>query len=567
MAPFHRVTFRHARAAGILAALAGLQMAPLAHAQLDLGRIIRQSLTPSRLVPGAVPRPPSPGQPAGYDAQQCNKAANWLAADVAMLPPEFAENGRFGTVAGRPAENRINYRPRKTGPLGDVVPSGIPRDNWLLEDSRFIPHFGKPYDQMSDAELAELQKTGIACRMMGRTANGVMVDMAVYSRVFAPGIFPTYAKGVQTIRAARREVRDAADLFASLPATDDGYQTYLNMADNAPRLRGFMSASELEAFNSAMEAANGRVARPALDRLAQQQIASAQGCEGLVAVSKLIVDMTGDERNSPMHNDPTVKALKAKQDDIARELHRAERARIDALGCGLVGLERGVAYSNEIEPRYRKYIHIASINELWEEFLRKRHAMIEASRPELSSRIGQTWDESGLAALVSRYIPFGKDQQTAAGTALLTRVAEQKDEIEKRRVLGANHAGGAPAKNGAIVKASASAKSGGAIKATKAVAAAEPDDESEEPLAKGEPSESVMYDLIKNHFDSQAARINAANEACANGPSGNDVFGAVACLGVMATKGGAVARRSRSPVSKSSDATAPVASLASSAIT
>ncbi len=535
MPALYRQSLNHARQAGAALVLLAMQGLPEAYAQIDLGRMIRQQLNQATRPDQATPRPSSL-LPKGADAQQCTQAANWLASDVSTLPPEFADNGRFGTVPGRTQETRIVIKQPKTGPLGEVKPSGISRDNWLLEDSRFVPQFGKPYDQLSNAEITELQKIGLSCRMMGRTAGGVTVDMGVYTRVFAVGAFPTFVKGLQQIRATRQEVRDASTLLNSMPDSDEGYKTYEQIAANAPRLRGFMTASELDKFDAAMASANERVAKPALQRQAQQSIASAQGYDGLVTVSKLIAEMTEDSRSSPMQNDPTVKALTAKQNDIARELQRLEHARIDALGSGLVGLERGVAYSNEIEPRYRKYIRVGPINDLWQEFITKRHAMIETSRPELSRRIAQTWDEAGLKALVDKYIPFGLDQQTAAGTALLTSVTEQKDAIEKRRILGANKAE-APVKSNAVAKAATPAKTV-QTKGAKAVAAVEQDeDDEEEPLAKGEPSESVMYDMVKLRFDRQAAKIAETSANCERGPSGNDVVGAMVCLGAMATKG------------------------------
>ncbi|MBB1160645.1 hypothetical protein [Aquariibacter albus] len=515
-----------------------LQSSNPALAEIDLGKIFRDAVNRARVDQGVPGRPPS-YMPQGADAQQCTKAANWLALDVSNLPPEFAENGRFGAAAGRAPERRINYRPEKTGPLGEIKPSGLPRDNWLLEDSRFVAGFGKPYDQLSASDLQGLQKLGFDCRMMGRTPDGVMVDMGFFGRAFSQGIFPQYAKGVQSIRAARQEIRDAYAALGGLPPTDDGYKAYQAIAADAPRLRGFMSAADLDMFDPVMAEANERVAKPALERLARGYIETQRGYEGMVAIEALIAELTGGQRHSPRNNNPTVKALEAKQEEIALDLQKIERARVDALGSGLVGLERGVAYSNEIEPRYRKYIHIGPINALWEDFIKKRHAMIGAAQQDFGRRISQASSEADLNALVARYIPFELDQQTAAGTALLTKVAEQKDEIEKRRILGSSYAGSAAEKVASSGKNNtSSSKVNGAGKNQKtSVATDQADDEGPEPLAKGEPSESVMYDLVKKRFDDQAAKINELNQNCASGPQGNDVVGAMMCLGAMANKG------------------------------
>lgn len=550
MPAFYCPSTRPARQIAVVIALLSANGIPAAQAQIDLGSMLRKALPTARTLPGAAARPGS-NLITNVNSSECTNAATWLASDVSTLPPEFADNGRFGRTVGRaepatqefmgtPTESLFRSSGEKYGRHAEVKRSEIPRDNWLLEDSRFVPHFGKPYDQMTDQEIMENRKIGANCQMMGRTAQGVTVDIRVYERVFSTGIFPVYARGLQTIRATRQEIREATALLKSMPDSDDSYQIYVKILQNAPRLRGFMTVPDRLAFEPALEAADTRVAKPAMVRQAQQYLATAQGYEGMVAVHQLIADMGGAERNAPARNDAMVKALLVKRDELAKDLHRMEHGRIDALGTGLVGLERGVAYSNEIEPRYRKYIKIGPIEELWNEFISKRHAMIESSRPELTRRIAQTWDEDGLKKLVDKYIPFGLDQGTAAGTALLTRVTEQRDEIEKRRVLGANYAAtpahaSAATAGGASLKTAAATKGGTAAKAVK-TAVAEPDSDAE-PLAKGEPSESEMYDLLKGQFDEKAANIKAANANCERGPSGNDVFGAINCLGIMAKKG------------------------------
>ena len=518
-------------AAAVLFALAGL---PQAQAQLNFNQLLRPM--PAARVDANARRAQMEADRAGQDAF-CSKAMAWLADNSAQPPGADARRATDGGTQRSPmppSRSPLSDRSsrRASGDAGPGSPANVPRDAWLLEDSRFIPYFGKAYDQLSDDELTRYGQMARSCRAAPRTAGTMPVDISVFGRVFMPRLFPMLSKGVQALRAGRQEAQAAISQLDALAPGAGGLEGYQQLVADAPRLRSFLSAQDAEAFDRAMKGANERVARPAMANLAQQTIASAQGYEGLVAVNKLLREMQPTDRRANASADAaTLQQLTARQSALAGGLAREEKARLGALGAGVVGLERGVAWAKDFNASYGKLADVPEIADVWRDFLKRRNELIDASRPELSRRIGQTRDVNELQALMAKYLPLESDQRTEGGTALATRAAEQRDAFDKRRILGDSAVAAAPASDG-------SSKGGHAP--AKAVPAAEP-------LAKGEPSESEMYDLVKQQFDNQAAKVRRMAEMCKNGSMNNknDPAAGLLCLTGMfgSAAGGAEAMK------------------------
>lgn len=511
MAEAHSRVAPRLRARACILVVLGLTGLPAARAQINLNQLLRAA---PPLRPQQIDMQSRRAQIEADRASQqdfCAKGLAWL-SDTSTLPPAADPHRNQDTGGRRAGMAARTPSARADGLEGARRPpaASIPRDAWLLEDSRFAPQFGKPYDQLSPDELARFQKMGAGCRSAGRVAGVAPSDQAFFSRVFMPMLFPTLSKGVQAIRAGRQDALAAISKLDTLAPGEDGVQAYQQIAADAAQLRSFMATSEADAFDRALQAANERVVRPAMASMAQHTIARAQGYEGLVAVNKLLRELDPANRRAPSSGDAaTLQQLAAKQSAIAGALAREEKARLAALGAGVVGLERGVAWSKEFNARYGNFTDVREIADVWRDFLARRGALIEASRAELSRRIGQARDAAELDALMARYLPLESDQRSEGGTALATRVAEQRDAIDKRRVLGDTVA--TPAADGARGGQAAPAR----------VAA--------EPLAKGEPSESDMYDLVKEQFDAQARKIRQMAGMCKSGGS-NDPAAALLCL-------------------------------------
>lgn len=216
-------------------ALLALQIAAptFAQQQVDLNRLLRIVETPKNKPAEESLKHLRKGEVVPAEQQDfCIKGLAWL-ADTSTLP---------------------------------ATPSALSRDAWLLEDRRFVPLFGKPYDQMSADERATVQSWAGGCAKTPAAARPqAEVDVDFFARVFAPARFAPLSSEVQAIRAGREEVRVAVVTLRALAPGETGMNAYRQVAADAPRLRAYMSDYDVDAFDKTLKAAAARVAAGALN--------------------------------------------------------------------------------------------------------------------------------------------------------------------------------------------------------------------------------------------------------------------------------------------------------------
>ncbi len=429
----------------------------------------------------------------------CGRIQAWL-SDTAGVPPEVLER-RFGGGAGR------------TDPAAAAVQ--LPYESWLFQDARFASAFGKRFDEVPAEERATLQTAGNGC-ISPRNARGQAIsDNVLFLRAFDPRYHPGYAQGVQKIREAQTQIDAAKKDLALLAPDDDGLRRYRELAAQAARLRLFLGVEQRSAYEQALAQAQTRVAQPVLARRAGDAVAQAKGYAGLTALVELQAEMTRDGGAVPP-------GLRERQTQIALELVAHERARVDALGNGLVGLERGVQWHREYAIRYGAKLvpAVPQLRAMLEHFEVRRAAILDASQAELGARIVQVKSDGELQQLVAQYVPLEFDQRQTSGTGLMTRVAAQRETLHKRSVIGTPPtAPTQPATQAPAAPARAPVAS-----------------------ADGGPSESEMYDAFNQLLQAQNAQAAGVAERCNNRDFQGDAVLAMQCLqygmGVGTTRGG-----------------------------
>lgn len=434
--------------------------------------------------------------------QGCERIQTWL-SDTSGVPPEVLDR-RFGGGAGR-ADPKA------------AAATQLPYESWLFQDARFVPAFGKRFDEVPTDERAALQQAGNGC-VPPRNARGQAIsDNMLFFRAFDSRYHPRYVDGVQKIREAQSHVGTAKKDLALLAPDDDGLRRYRELAAQAARLSLFLDVEQRAAYQQALAQAQTRIVQPVLARRAGEAVSQANGYTGLTALVELQSEMARDGGAVPP-------GLRERQADIARELVAQERSRVDALGSGLVGLERGVQWHREYATRYgaRLVPAVPQLRAMLEHFEQRRAAVLDASQAELSARIAQVKSDGELQQLVAQYIPLEFDQRQTSGTALMTRVAEQRDTLHKRSVIGTQTATAAPAPPATPAQAAPA----------RAVAAP----------ADGGPSESDMYDAFNDLLQAQNAQATSVAERCNNRDFQGDPVLAMQCLqfglGVGMTRGG-----------------------------
>jgi hypothetical protein len=445
----------------------------------------------------------------------CAKITEWL-SNIDSLPLEIQQR-RFG--GARPGAQ-----------AGSAAALQIPYESWLLEDARFVPTFGQPFDALPADERERLQHAGNGCQAPRNARGQATADNTLFYRAFLPQYFPVYAQGVKAIRATRLEIDTARKELPLLSADARGFERYRELAAKSSQWTAFMGEAERAQYKQLLTSANERVAQSVYAERGRRAAAQASGYDGLMQLVQLQSEMTRDGVGAAA----MPPEVRSRQSELSRELVAQERGRIDALGDGTVGLERGVQWYRDYQTRYEKpAAAVAELREMLTYFGQRRAALLDASQAELSQRIRQTRSESEVQALLARYIPLEMDQRRPSGTAVATSAAQWRDELDKRRVLGSS----------AVAATEAPPATQTNRPRAETVAAREPvstaAQRSAERVSPGEPTESEMYDLVKSRFDNAAAEVRQMADSCKGGFS-NDAGKAIMCLaGGMAKQSGA----------------------------
>jgi hypothetical protein len=431
----------------------------------------------------------------------CERVAAWLAG-TEHLPPEALAQ-RFGG-----------------GPRGDrgSPATQLPYDAWLLQDARFEPAFGKRYDDMTAQEGRRLHEASRGGCAMPRNERGqAMSDGMLLFRAFDPRLQPQYVQAVRQIREAHATIAQTLQALAALPPGDEGRQTLARLAAARGRLEGFLDQPGRDTWRRGFAEAYARVVAPANEARVAAAVAQARGLEGLQALIRLQAELQAEARaaGTEVRLPP---ALRESQASLAAEVASGERARVDALGSGVVALERGAQWLADYRQRLQPLLgDSAPGRELVMHFEARRGAALQAAERDLAQRIAATHSEGELQALVGRYLPLDLDQRHPVGTALLTRVAVQRDELHKRSVLGSV----APGHGAAAAPSPRPAPAA---------------------TASGEPSESDMYDAFNAVLQARNAAARDTAERCNSRQFQNDPVLAMQCLqfglGVGTTGGG-----------------------------
>ena len=395
--------------------------------------------------------------------KSCDVIGQWL-TDPAGMPEEVLAL-RFGggerLEPSAPAR-RISY------------------EAWLFQDERAISALGLRFDEVPAAERPRLMQMGKGCGFPRNARGQSIADPMLFFRAFSERYFPGYAKEVVTIREAHAEIAAARSDLPALASGEAGIARYREHAAKMGRLKAYLADTERKAYQQAFHAAYDGVVQGFHAQRIRAAMPGAQGLEGILALAALQAemhrdaDMVGASASVPPE-------LRARQTALARGVVEGERRRIDDLGTGLAGLERGVRWHAETPLRKEGRLagSVPELRDVLGYFEDKRGQTLEAAEPELSRRIRQARNESELQQLVDRYVPLDVDRQGRGGTALTTALAAQRDELHKRSVIGAVPAANSEPLGKPDLRTTSS--------------------------SKGEPSESDMYDA----FNAQIEQINA----------------------------------------------------------
>ena len=184
----------------------------------------------------------------GFDVNDLLRSGTGMQA--AREAQRAMQEQRTNDVAQRQRADVDTCAPVKAWLASVPAAAGSTRsDDWLalLDDARFAKAFGKTYDQLTIADLRQLQETQAACQRAGTLTPA---EQQVAQQLLNPSLQPQWARQVASARALRGEMQsllaEVAALPSGLPGLEKGVASFNAFVARAQAAR--MPASELGAF-------------------------------------------------------------------------------------------------------------------------------------------------------------------------------------------------------------------------------------------------------------------------------------------------------------------------------
>ncbi len=410
-------------------------------------------------------------------------------------------------------EGPLNLTPGHIGPAEQNAAVLL-----LLEDGRFARAFGKTYAQTSAAELNVLTRDVVPRCIDAKNAPSTYYNdiRSVAYAALDPQRQAATLRQLSATHSATAALQALTDELQALPVNEQGYARLgtIRQVGEAP-----MKAADRHVvtdYELALAGAEARVAAPLQTVLVRDTIAQSSGHEGLAQLARLSTDL---QRRSPPSVTMREKLLQinVRMEQIASAMLAIERERIDKLGDGMQGLERGVQWQATFDVRYRPFAAAARpLNDIQAYFVGHRAAVLDSAHDEFASLARRATADEQLDALERRYL-IASDRTSVTGAQLLSVIADQRHEIETLGTRGAlrDQDGG---KRGSTERIdvgaagnSASLSGDVSLVAPRGATALVPVDLSREP------AEDVMLDLVRTRYQNEVARLRRATRRCAPG--------------------------------------------------
>ncbi|GMV47763.1 MAG: hypothetical protein AMXMBFR66_31610 [Pseudomonadota bacterium] len=473
---------------------------PAAKAQgINFGNMLRNALSPA--------------------AAQCRTLLAW----VRTQPPAAASPD----AAAEPRRRHM------------LEPRGLDaRTTHLLSDEVFAKHFGKPYEQLTMQDFRTFQQeTARACMQGGEFTPA---EWQTVQTLWNQHQHARLVQGLQARRAqleasereaatAKSEVNQLAD---ELMQAQPGAMTLARLQAIRDRGKAVVPKAGIDAqqaFDAAYQQAVHAVVPTLLRQRLNEALAQARSGDDLAALARAresVIAQASGFGVAIAGDDPALVALQRREQELTLAAAEAERRELAAFADGLPGLEAGVAWHRRFQSRWGSAAGRTpgELGAVHADFRQRREAVLARVGVQLIRAVQQSTSVAEAQSSVARYtLPFESHHPSVQ--AMVAAVEERLKLIERNEALGRATAPGS-AQLAAAPPPQAAAPA--------ALRMSAPPAEASRP---GEPSEEVMYELVRTKFDNAAKRVKGLYDQCAGGGDRNNPVNAMMCLGLNMQRG------------------------------
>ncbi|MDB5927734.1 MAG: hypothetical protein JWN13_6670 [Betaproteobacteria bacterium] len=305
----------------------------------------------------------------------------------------------------------------------------------LLDDSRFVKVFGKPYEQMTVGDFRDVQNGIRECQRTGSFTPG---EAQAVQYLLNPSIHPTLSRQVVAARTQRAQYESLLAELDQLQPTDVDVRKLTSIQEQLNASMRSATPDERRAVAAKVDATRERIVGPLERERVSKRLAEAQGSDGLASLGNLY-DELGKSALSAQEVESLKQQIARRMSELAAPVIQEERQTASTIGGGLTGLERGVQFLNSFEARYQRTARgLTELESVRREVLDQRAGMLPGLEPALIAEVRKASSAAQVNEVLSRYLTTSErqgSQRNVVAAAQERSVALQR-KTENDRVFG-----------------------------------------------------------------------------------------------------------------------------------
>ncbi len=392
----------------------------------------------------------------------------------------------------------------------------------LISDELFAPIFGKTYDQLTMDDFQRFQQsTRPACQKEGSlTPIEWQMVLSVWNASQQQRLAPQLVKR----RSDQQAFMASLDELNRLGPTQEDFTRLKDIQQRGQAYLPNATPEQQQEFRTRIQAAQQRVIEPVQSQRIEAAISQAQGIAGYQSLARLRQEIDQPGQALPASH-PARQQLNLAIGQLSDGLATDAEKSIHGLPPGTAGLEASAKWLRELDRQWSNTPGGIPVNVdgVRRRLLDNRPTALQSSRNDIQAQIRRANGPSEPEAILSRYL-LDSERSSASGAELVATAQQRLEAIERSAAIQRGGGG-------------------------RDLPPADADDEDDTPrkkgsknstLARGEPSEEVMYDLLKSRFDGRAKRIQDIQDRCSGVQPGGNQMGAamdtIMCLGMLPQK-------------------------------
>ena len=309
----------------------------------------------------------------------------------------------------------------------------------LIDDARFVPVFGMPYDEQTEEEAQFLSQASTRyCKEPGMALAALQADKQSILYSMFGGLRGIYVRWLDLARSSEKALKAAVVELNNLPANSTSVSELKRINDLMARELQWVPGARTEVYRAAYKVAENRILTVAEGANAAKQIATSSTAADLRSLVKTAEEAAATLRAT---TDPDLRATREAQqrklnDGISSLSSRLAQNEFDAFralqgkpSAGLATLAEAKGMEQALSQRYGALLERPEFQQFNQERQRYRGDLYAANSAALVAEVSRAADSADIDSVLGKYLVPG-DSESESLVAFRTASSARRRVVE-----------------------------------------------------------------------------------------------------------------------------------------